>query len=290
MSQAQPRPSSPRTGRSSVPWFTTRVVSLLLAWCWGIIGAASGKHYSFLFFSPSDFLRNWFNNGLIGINALVKSNDQKSAVNRAVPRPTIVTINVRGNGYVSWLAFLEFLFRTDVYVLGVLTSTACILIVAFTTTFLGMTLCRPKSFRSTLFFQAVLLISSSAWLFSVLVPLTIFHAKRSAKVNAYLDGIQLPSYVVNTVENALDITSVYKRIQYCWCFCVHTLTFLTHANQYFDSENRRSPSLVYVSFHSVCSRHVVRHFFSHGPSWAGARGDSCSNWSPNKQDIHCRPW
>ena len=84
-----------------------------------------------------------------------------------------------------------------------------------------MTLCRPKSFRRTLFFQAVLLISSSAWLFSVLVPLTIFHAKRSARVNAYLDGIQLPSYIVNTVENALDITSVYKRIQYCkFFFCV----------------------------------------------------------------------
>jgi hypothetical protein len=103
----------------------------------------------------------------------------------------------------------------DVYVLGVLTSTACLLIVAFTTTFLCMTLYRPKSFRRTLFFQAVLLLSSSAWLFSVLVPLTVFHAKRSAKVNAYLDGIQLPNYIVNTVENALDITSVYKRIQYC---------------------------------------------------------------------------
>ena len=179
----------------------------------------------FLFFSPSDILRSWFNNGLIGINALVKSNDQKSAVNKAVPRPTIVTINVRGNASISWLAFLEihsnpYFFRTDVYVLGVLTSTACLLIVAFTTIFLGMTLSRPKSFRRTLFFQAVLLISSSAWLFSVLVPLTVFHAKRSARVNAYLDGIQLPSYIVNTVENALDITSVYKRIQYRRCFFV----------------------------------------------------------------------
>lgn len=127
--------------------------------------------------------------------------------------------------------FLEFLFRADVYVLGVLTSTACLLIVAFTTIFLGMTLCRPKSFRRTLFFQAVLLISSSAWLFSVLVPLTIFHAKRSARVNAYLDGIQLPNYVVNTVENALDITSVYKRIQYCKLFLCCSYF---NANQYFD--------------------------------------------------------
>ena len=55
----------------------------------------------------------------------------------------------------------------------------------------------------TLFFQAILLISSSAWVLSVLVPLTIFHAKRRAKINADLDGIQLPSYIVNTVENAL---------------------------------------------------------------------------------------
>ena len=100
MSQAQPRPSPPRTGRPSVPWFATRVVSLFLAWCWGIIGAASGKHY----FSPSDFSQkvNPFNNGLmVGINALVKSNDQKSAINKAIPRPTIVTINVRGIAHVS---------------------------------------------------------------------------------------------------------------------------------------------------------------------------------------------
>lgn len=104
---------------------------------------------------------------------------------------------------------------TDIYVLGVLACAACLLIVMFTTTFLCVTLCRPKSFHRTLFFQATLLISSGAWLFSVLVPLTVFHAKRSARVNAYLDGIPLPAYIVNTVENALDITSVYKRIHYC---------------------------------------------------------------------------
>ena len=33
---------------------------------------------------------------MIDINALVKSNDQKSAINKAIPRPTIITINVRG--------------------------------------------------------------------------------------------------------------------------------------------------------------------------------------------------
>lgn len=56
MSQTQPRPSTPRTGHSNVPWFTTRVVSLLLAWCWGIIGAASGKQY-FPFFITERFSR-----------------------------------------------------------------------------------------------------------------------------------------------------------------------------------------------------------------------------------------
>lgn len=33
---------------------------------------------------------------MVGINALVKASEQKAAVNRAVPRPTTVTINVRG--------------------------------------------------------------------------------------------------------------------------------------------------------------------------------------------------
>lgn len=136
-----------------------------------------------------------------------------------------------------------------------------------------MTLCRPKPFRRTLSFQAVLLIISSAWLFSVLVPLTVFHAKRSAKVTAYLDGIQLPSSVVQTVENALHITSVYRRIQYCRSFssgCFHRANY-----NCFDSENRRSPSLVYVPFYCVCGRHVVHRFFSRGLSWAGTWRDSC---------------
>ena len=90
-----------------------------------------------------------------------------------------------------------------------------------------MTFCRAKSFRRTLFFQAILLTFSSAWLLSVLIPLTIFHARRSARVNAYLDGIQLPSYIVQTVENALDITGVYKRIRYCRCFLRYSQFLLT---------------------------------------------------------------
>ena len=133
-----------------------------------------------------------------------------------------------------------------------------------------MTICRPKSFRRTLFFQAVLLISSSAWLFSVLVPLTIFHAKRSPKINAYLDGIQLPSYIVNSVENALDITSVYKRIQYCMSFFfllfVTGIYILPMLNPTLYSENRRCPSMVHIPFHSIRSYHIIRHLSSRGTS------------------------
>ena len=124
---------------------------------------------------------------------------------------------------------------------------------------LCMTLCPPKFFRRTLFSQAVLL-SSSAWLLSVLVPLTVFHAKQSASVNAYLDWIQLLSFSVNTIENALDITSRFS----IW--------------------ELRSPPPGLRSI-SLCSRHTVRHFFSCGLSWAGTWEESCSNWSPNKQDI-----
>ena len=101
MSQSQPPPSrlsSPSrtsTGPYSVPWFTTRVVSLFLAWCcWGVIGAASGMFLFSLifFFHRAIFLKMGL---MIGINALVKSNDQKSAINKAILRPTIITI-VRG--------------------------------------------------------------------------------------------------------------------------------------------------------------------------------------------------
>ena len=89
-------------------------------------------------------------------------------------------------------------------------------------------------------------------------------------MNAYLDGIQLPSYIVNTVENALDITSVYKRIQYCMWFlfigCFVVVHILTEYFFFGCSENRCCPSMVYIPFHSIRSHHTVHHFFSCGPS------------------------
>ncbi|KAF8147978.1 hypothetical protein B0H34DRAFT_669147, partial [Crassisporium funariophilum] len=102
----------------------------------------------------------------------------------------------------------------DVSIPGILSSTASLLIVLFTTLFLSMTLARPKSFRTTFVLQGVLLATCALWLFVVLVPMTLFYARRAARVEAFLDGVQLPDGVVVTVQKALGFTSVYRNIPY----------------------------------------------------------------------------
>ncbi|KAF8147982.1 hypothetical protein B0H34DRAFT_270310 [Crassisporium funariophilum] len=133
----------------------------------------------------------------VGLNALIKSNKQIDAAKHAIPAPTVITIDTR-----------------DVSIPGILSSTASLLIVLFTTLFLSMTLARPKSFRTTFVLQGVLLATCALWLFVVLVPMTLFYARRAARVQAFLDGVQLPDGVVLTVQKALGFTSVYRNIPY----------------------------------------------------------------------------
>ena len=63
--------------------------------------------------------------------------------------------------------------------------------------------------------QGAILTFCAVWLFATIIPFTFFFATRSAKVTASLNGLQLPSTLVNQAENSLGSTSIYKKIGYC---------------------------------------------------------------------------
>lgn len=63
--------------------------------------------------------------------------------------------------------------------------------------------------------QAALLAFCTVWLFATLIPFDYYFANRSARVTASLNGIQLPSSLINQAEQALGTTAVYRKIGYC---------------------------------------------------------------------------
>lgn len=104
----------------------------------------------------------------------------------------------------------------DVYHTGVVVVVVCALI-ALTTAILTLLILAPRSTLSTrsLPLQAWALLICSLWLFAALVPFTMYVAQHEAQITATLDGLPLPPAVVQGVEKALGVTSVYKDIPYC---------------------------------------------------------------------------
>jgi len=137
--------------------------------------------------------------GSVGLNALIKANQEKSRLKKLIPSPTVVTIDTN-----------------DVYRSGVVLTTvaALIALISFLSIvhlFLVPSVDRvPQIFR----IQAIVLAFCAVWLFATLIPFTVYFATRSAKVTASLNGIQLPASLVNRVEQSLGSTSVYHKIGY----------------------------------------------------------------------------
>jgi len=130
------------------------------------------------------------------INALVKSNQLKDHVKHVVPSPTIVVIN-----------------DNDIFRSGAVATSISALIAASCTLLIFFQLHGPLS-PTALRLQGASLAFCAVWLFSVLVPYTLFYATRGAKVYASIDGVSLPEEAVKTVEGALGLTSTYKDLHF----------------------------------------------------------------------------
>ncbi|KAI0360765.1 hypothetical protein OH77DRAFT_1378234, partial [Trametes cingulata] len=165
---------------ANVPYRIARLASLFLTFAFGVIGFA------------------------MGINALVKSNNQKDLVKREAPLGAQVDVNT-----------------DDVFDVGCVVTAVCAALAVVSLASIALLLFTrgtgassvPLSTR-TLPLQGLLLSFLTIWLFASLVPMTDFVANREAKVTATLGGVQLQPSVIKAVEQSLGVTSVYHEIDY----------------------------------------------------------------------------
>ncbi|KAG6864067.1 hypothetical protein C0991_000419 [Blastosporella zonata] len=158
---------------TDVPLRNAVLGSLFMAWAWGVIS------------------------GSVGLNALIKSNQEKSRFKKLVPPPTKITINTN-----------------DVFKSGVVLTTVGALIAVLCSIFLLVLFVSPRLSVRSLRIQSLILAFCATWLFATQVPFTDFFANRSAQVSATIGGVKLPDSIVQTTAQALGSTSVYNEIGY----------------------------------------------------------------------------
>ncbi|KAL6302964.1 hypothetical protein BKA93DRAFT_735919 [Sparassis latifolia] len=151
-----------------------RLVSLCLANAFGIIGMS------------------------LGIDALVKSNRQKTKVRHSVPAGTSVSLNTN-----------------DVLHSGIVDTVVCGLIAGVSFIALVTTLVSASPHRALLRrVSSAILLFLSTWLFATLIPFTDFVANRQAKVKATLDGISVPQSVIQATQAKIGVTGIYHKLLY----------------------------------------------------------------------------
>ncbi|KAF9223103.1 hypothetical protein BS17DRAFT_153745 [Gyrodon lividus] len=135
--------------------------------------------------------------GSVGLNALVKSNQERSFIRDAAPVGASVNINVH-----------------DVFSTGAVITTVCALLALLSGVFFTFTWCPVKDKRFWFRFQSCALFFCSIWLLATLIPYDYFFANREAQVTASLGGVPVPASLIQNIEEALGVTSVYKDIYY----------------------------------------------------------------------------
>ncbi|KAJ8457515.1 hypothetical protein ONZ51_g11484 [Trametes cubensis] len=157
---------------ASTPLKVPRLAALALTFVFGVVGFA------------------------LGINALVKSNNQKDLVKQqAAPLGATVTIDT-----------------DDVFDVGCVVTAVCaaLAVVSFASlVFLLFT----RSTR-TLTAQGLLLSFLTIWLFASLIPMSDFVANRQAKVTAFIGAVPVPDSLIQSVQQELGVSSVYNQIGY----------------------------------------------------------------------------
>jgi len=165
---------------SAGPLKFVRLVTLGLAWCFAVIS------------------------GSLGLNALIKSNQQKSHLKK-LGAPATVDIDTH-----------------DIFDSGIVATVASALIAVLLFIFLlGMCIPLTKSLTSrTLRLQAITLTFAWLMLFGSMIAYMIIFVNRQAGVKAFIGSLQLPSSVVQGVEKASGQTGVYKDIHYLKLFAI----------------------------------------------------------------------
>ncbi|KAH9476276.1 hypothetical protein JR316_0011849 [Psilocybe cubensis] len=131
----------------------------------------------------------------VGLNALIKSNQDKSRLKKLAPPPSVVEINT-----------------DSIYNAGIVATTASLLIaVILSKLIIAPYLPFTKSFAArTLRAQSIILGLASLFLLGSLIPFVVFFATGEADVKAFIGSVQLPDSAVKAVEANSGSTRVYK--------------------------------------------------------------------------------
>ncbi|KAJ6606851.1 hypothetical protein B0H10DRAFT_2074003 [Mycena sp. CBHHK59/15] len=133
----------------------------------------------------------------VGINAFVKSNSEQNRIKSQVPLPTTLDIDI-----------------SDVFTTGVIiTVLSGVLAFLCVLCILSLLARRARTYMLPLL-QAAALAFLALVMFAVQIPLSLFTATRSVRVTAYIDGFPLPASVVQVIERAMGVKTVYRDIDY----------------------------------------------------------------------------
>lgn len=158
---------------SAAPLKRTRLASLAMSFAFGIIGMG------------------------VGINALVKFENEKHTLKKMAPSAATVTIDT-----------------TDILASGIVLTIVCGLVALASLLFLLPALLASASAHRWLKLQTAVFGFLSVWAFAVLVPFTDFFANRQAKVSASIGNIQLPASIIQQLQNQIGATPVYRHVRY----------------------------------------------------------------------------
>ncbi|KIJ16173.1 hypothetical protein PAXINDRAFT_11215 [Paxillus involutus ATCC 200175] len=136
--------------------------------------------------------------GSVGLNALVKSNQERSYIRDAASSVgASVSVNV-----------------TDVFSTGAVITTVCALLSLLSAAAFAFTWCPIQNKRFWFRSQSCALLFCSIWLFVTLIPFDYFFTNREAQVSATLDGFPVSDSIIQGIEQVLGVTSVYRDIDY----------------------------------------------------------------------------
>lgn len=129
----------------------------------------------------------------VGINALVKFNDEKRDLRKQAPQGSTVDVNAN-----------------DVLDTGYNITVVCGVLALLSVIFLVPTLFGARFLR----IQSFVLGFFTLWLFATLIPFDVFFANRSAQVSASIAGFPIQPSVIQTIINSLGQTTRYKDVGY----------------------------------------------------------------------------
>jgi len=133
----------------------------------------------------------------VGLNALIKSNQTQTRFRKKAPPGVTLEFHIN-----------------DLYQPGVVLTTICAATALFAIICLLVTLVWPKKAICWLRTQAWIFIFFSVWILATQIPYTICTAHRHAKIDAFLDGKQLPAQTVQAALVAAGESTKYSKLHF----------------------------------------------------------------------------